>query len=166
VGAELVVERERAAAAATRSREAEARAVAAERAATAAQSDAAKAVGESTKARQALHHSMKQSKLMMSETSSLLDKRIVAKLLLTYFERDQAKDVLELMVGGKNATGPHRGGTRPRGTHRTRAAQFTCFSYWNNSSFPLRPNTHTLHTPHTPHTCTAAGKRMALLTGS
>jgi hypothetical protein len=56
-------------------------------------------VGESTKARQALHQSMKQAKHMMSETSSLLDKRIVSKLLLTYFERDQSADVLELMVG-------------------------------------------------------------------
>ena len=34
----------------------------------------------------------------MSETSEVLDKRLVAKLLLTYFERDQSPDVLELMA--------------------------------------------------------------------
>ena len=96
--AELVVERERLSAAGKKAEEAEARCTAAERAAAAAQADAAKAVGESTRARQALHQSMKQAKHMMSETSSLLDKRIVAKLLLTYFERDQSKDVLELMT--------------------------------------------------------------------
>jgi hypothetical protein len=33
---------------------------------------------------------MKSAQHLMSESSSLLDKRIVAKLLLTYFERNQA----------------------------------------------------------------------------
>ena len=53
---------------------------------------------EATRARQALRESVKQAKHLMSETSEVLDKRIVAKLLLTYFERDQSPDVLELMA--------------------------------------------------------------------
>ena len=98
LGAELHVERERVAAANARSAEAETRAEAAERVAAAAKTDAQKAVVEATRARQALRESVKQAKHLMSETSEVLDKRIVAKLLLTYFERDQSPDVLELMA--------------------------------------------------------------------
>ena len=41
---------------------------------------------------------MQQAKHLMDSSTELLDKRIVSKLLLTYFEREQSPDVLELMA--------------------------------------------------------------------
>ena len=80
-----------------RSAEAETRAEAAVRVAAAAKTDAQKAVVEATRATGAPGE-RQAGEIIMSETSEVLDKRIVAKLLLTYFERDQSPDVLELMA--------------------------------------------------------------------
>jgi hypothetical protein len=39
-----------------------------------------------------------QIKSMTSESSTTIDKRIISKLLLTYFERHGSRDVLTLMT--------------------------------------------------------------------
>jgi hypothetical protein len=60
---------------------------------------AQRAIGDASKARQALAASLENARHLMSETKDeLIDKRIVSKLLATYFERDQSPEVLLLMA--------------------------------------------------------------------
>lgn len=54
--------------------------------------------------RRALAESMKRVKLMATEET--VDRRIVVKLLITYFERDRSPEVLQLMFRMLGFTGP------------------------------------------------------------
>lgn len=53
--------------------------------------------------RRALAESMKRVKLMATEET--VDRRIVVKLLITYFERDRSPEVLQLMFRMLGFTG-------------------------------------------------------------
>ncbi len=51
---------------------------------------------------------MKRVKLLNNETDSMVDRRVVVKLLTTYFERGQSPEILQLMtrmLGFSGATG-------------------------------------------------------------
>ena len=98
LAAELVVAKEQVTAANARASGAECDARAEKERADAAAAETQRAIGEAGKARQALQQSMQQAKHLMASSTELLDKRIVSKLLLTYFEREQSPDVLELMA--------------------------------------------------------------------
>ena len=98
LAAELVVAKEQVTAANARASGAECDARAEKERADAAAAETQRAIGEAGKARQALQQSMQQAKHLMDSSTELLDKRIVSKLLLTYFEREQSPDVLELMA--------------------------------------------------------------------
>ena len=98
LAAELVVAKEQVTAANARASGAERDAKAESERADAAAAETERAIGEAGKARRALQQSMQQAKHLMDSSTELLDKRIVSKLLLTYFEREQSPDVLELMA--------------------------------------------------------------------
>ena len=63
--------------------------------------------------RRALAESMRRVKLMATEDT--VDRRIVVKLLTTYFERDRSPEVLQLMSRMLGFTGPPR--TLPAPVH-------------------------------------------------
>lgn len=98
LGAELVAERARVAAAQEKARDAEARALAMEKHAAAADAAAQKSVVEASRARAALREHAKRAVSLSADASEQVDRRVVAKLLVTYFQREQSVDVLELMA--------------------------------------------------------------------
>ncbi|MBA0717728.1 hypothetical protein Golax_005515, partial [Gossypium laxum] len=53
---------------------------------------------DNSKLRRALEHSMTRLNRMSMDSDYLVDRRIVIKLLVTYFQRNHSKEVLELMV--------------------------------------------------------------------
>ncbi|KAA3462223.1 golgin candidate 4-like [Gossypium australe] len=53
---------------------------------------------DNSKLRRALEHSMTRLNRMSIDSDYLVDRRIVIKLLVTYFQRNHSKEVLELMV--------------------------------------------------------------------
>lgn len=53
---------------------------------------------ETAMLRRVVRDNMKRLSALDDPTSALVDRRLVVKLLLTYFERDQANEVLELMA--------------------------------------------------------------------
>ena len=98
LSAELSVAKEQVTAANTRASAAEEDAKEERGKAEVAAAEMQRAIVEAGKARAALQQSAQQAKLLMDTSTELLDKRIVSKLLLTYFEREQSPDVLELMA--------------------------------------------------------------------
>jgi hypothetical protein len=98
LAAELVAERARVAAAQEKAREAETRCAAMEKHAAAADAAAQKSVVEASRARRALQEHAKRAVSLTADSSEQVDRRVVAKLLLTYFQREQSVDVLELMA--------------------------------------------------------------------
>lgn len=98
LAAELVAERARVAAAQEKARDAETRAAAMEKHAAAADAAAQKSVLEASRARRALQEHAKRAVSLSADSSEQVDRRVVAKLLLTYFQREQSVDVLELMA--------------------------------------------------------------------
>ena len=98
LSAELSVAKEQVTAANTRASAAEEDAKEERGKVEVAASEMQRAIVEAGKARAALQQSAQQAKLLMDTSTELLDKRIVSKLLLTYFEREQSPDVLELMA--------------------------------------------------------------------
>ena len=48
--------------------------------------------------RRAVGESMRKMSALTSDSSAMVDRRIVAKLLVTFFERGQSADVLALMA--------------------------------------------------------------------
>lgn len=52
---------------------------------------------EAAMLRRALAESMKRINLLNSDSSAMVDRRIVVKLLVTFFERKQSREVLALM---------------------------------------------------------------------
>ena len=123
LGAELVAERARVAAAQEKVSDAEARATAMEKHAAAADAAAQKSVVEASRARRALQEHAKRALSSSADASEQVDRRVVGKLLVTYFQREQSVDVLELMArvlgvseADKNAMGLGPGGARrPKG---------------------------------------------------
>ncbi len=130
LGAELVAERARVAAAQEKVSDAEARATAMEKHAAAADAAAQKSVVEASRARRALQEHAKRALLSSADASEQVDRRVVGKLLVTYFQREQSVDVLELMArvlgvseADKNAMGLGPGGARrPKGVLGTVAS--------------------------------------------
>lgn len=132
LGAELVAERARVAAAQEKVSDAEARATAMEKHAAAADAAAQKSVVEASRARRALQEHAKKTRALSSsaDASEQVDRRVVGKLLVTYFQRGQSVDVLELMArvlgvseADKNAMGLGPGGARrPKGVLGTVAS--------------------------------------------
>ena len=130
LGAELVAERARVAAAQEKVSDAEARATAMEKHAAAADAAAQKSVVEASRARRALQEHAKRALSSSADASEQVDRRVVGKLLVTYFQRGQSVDVLELMArvlgvseADKNAMGLGPGGARrPKGVLGTVAS--------------------------------------------
>jgi murein DD-endopeptidase MepM/ murein hydrolase activator NlpD len=127
LAAEAAVARERAKEA-ERTAEAERRrAEAAEEAAAKARSDAQKATAESSKARAALRRhgaelaarAAAAAAAAADDDSGAIDRRVVAKLLMTYFERDRSPEVLDLMMRmlGVSEAEKERAGLGPGGRH-------------------------------------------------
>ena len=130
LAAELVAERARVVAAQEKARDAEARATAMEKHAAAADAAAQKSVVEASRARRALQEHAKRAVSLSADASEQVDRRVVGKLLVTYFQREQSVDVLELMVrvlglseADKTEMGLGPGGARrPKGVLGTVAA--------------------------------------------
>ena len=53
--------------------------------------------GENTMLKRALEETVKKLTALNSDSSSLVDRRVVVKLLVTYIERRQSREVLTLM---------------------------------------------------------------------
>lgn len=98
LNAELVAERARVAAASDKVSEAEKRCTDLEKHAMAADAAAQKSVLEASRARRALAEQASQAVTLASDSSEQIDRRVLSKLLVTYFEREESGDVLELMA--------------------------------------------------------------------
>lgn len=57
--------------------------------------------------RRVVRDNMKRLSALDNPAGALVDRRLVVKLLLTYFERDQAHEVLELMARILGFSGEH-----------------------------------------------------------
>ena len=96
----------------------------------AADAAAQKSVVEASRARRALQEHAKRALSSSADASEQVDRRVVGKLLVTYFQRGQSVDVLELMArvlgvseADKNAMGLGPGGARrPKGVLGTVAS--------------------------------------------
>lgn len=98
IAAELTAERAVVAAASEKVCAAERKCVQLEKHAAAADAAAQKSVSEASRARRALAEHATRAVTMASDSSEQIDRRVVGKLLVTYFERERSVDVLELMA--------------------------------------------------------------------
>lgn len=74
--------------------------------------------------RRALNEAMKRCSSLASESSTTVDRRIMVKLLVTYFERGHSQEILQLMARMLDLSGGGSGGVRVR-------------SYGSNGSWSL-----------------------------
>eukprot|EP00798_Chlamydomonas_sp_ICE-L_P014633 gene14633-20667_t len=90
--------------------------------------------------RKALDQAMAQVQAMRGDNNSMVDRRIIVKLLLTYFEKGSSKDVLSLMARMLNMTEEEKGKVGLLGGQRRgflRSAAYMPFSLVQGASRAL-----------------------------
>ncbi len=76
---------------------------------------------------------MKRIHMLNSDSNAMVDRRIVVKLLVTYFQRNQSPEILELMARMLGLSGRNTSGYQSQHllmyAHNGRAVSRPCFTF-------------------------------------